>query len=215
MSYCGAHTPQLERLESLSSKGIIKCGEKKKIRKRLCLPLAPSVAPICAPASPDREGAGRDRRSCVPCAVHHTLCSTQLTQLTVWSSSAHCAQSCVLLYSSGKVSVVCRGVTLAPTAHPTANVVSQGKAPSLPKSVQIWLIGRDISQNSKNSSLNPRPFFIWMLLVASNRKNIYSMGMYLLCRSPVKSESFEVRICQFQCGHELAVSASVTLNQSE
>ena len=144
--------------------GIPKCGEKKKIRKRLCLPLAPSVAPICAPASPDREGAGRDRRSCVPCAVHHTLCSTQLTQLTVWSSSAHCAQTCVLLYSSGKVSVVCRGVTLAPTAHPTANVVSQGKAPSLPKSVQIWLIGRDISQNSKNSSLNPWPFFIWMLL---------------------------------------------------
>ena len=107
-------------------------------------------------------------------------------------------------------------VTLAPTtSHPTANVVSQGKAPSLPKSVQIWLIGRDISQNSKNSSLNPRPFFIWMLLVASNRKNIYSMGMYLLCRALVKSESFEVRICQFQCGHELAVSASVTLNQSE
>lgn len=184
-------------------------GKRKRLGKDFASPLLP-LWPQFVPRLP-LTGKGREGTGGPVYHVHPTL----LTQLTVWSSSAHCAHSCVLLYSSGKVSVVCRGVTLAPTAHPTANVVSQGKAPSLPKSVQIWLIGRDISQNSKNSSLNPRPFFIWMLLVASNRKNIYSMGMYLLCRAPVKSESFEVRICQFQCGHELAVSASVTLNQSE
>ena len=134
-------------------------GKRKRLGKDFAsplLPLWPQFVPRLPLTGKGREGTGGP--------VYLVQCTTLCAQLTVRSSSAHCAQTCVLLYSSGKVSVVCRGVTLAPRAHPTANVVSQGKAPSLPKSVQIWLIGRDISQNSKNSSLNPWPFFIWMLL---------------------------------------------------
>ena len=150
-------------------------GERKRLGKDFASPLLP-LWPQFVPRLP-LTGKGREGTGGPVYHVHPTL----LTQLTVWSSTAHCVQSSFLLYCSGKVSVVCRGVTLAPTAHPTANVVSQGKAPSLPKSVQIWLIGRDISQNSKISSLNSRPFFIWRLLVVSYSKNVFNcMGMYLL-----------------------------------